>query len=669
MQMQKPCLISAYHWLGPRREEDVIFEDVFEWVDQRGSRSDLLAIWPAQRDSERKRVEAEDADAQAGEKQLVDAEEMKRRDKPTTMPTSGPTNQIPLRLYDCTDGILKDQETYLQETNNIVPPYLVVSQVWGEIKELMNIPTVDWGVPISDRRKWDVILGYCRREGVRWLWIDILCINQTRDSLEANREKALEIPKMSSYYREATACLVIPDRYESFSDWHKEVMGLHSEFAHSNVLDSDSTLRIWNSIEMLRSLIQDAWFGRVWTVQELLLPKKLVLFDGQVLEPSRILLALDWYHVIVRRGILRKPASGKDYPFVHPKGEIVLAAFGHGNMNDGLKKVLRQKGYIDLVHAVDQTRWKLSTKAEDRLFALYGLISEEEKVPVEISSDSQVVSTSGVAEGVAADTMVLRLKWKETMWKALSTGRVWPLLYDALDPNDVGKGMNWMPRITVPQDLWFGPLATDTIDYTNHHAVHVSDEGLHIAARKVGHVIGTSVLIGGGGGELNKAIACIWILMAKGFDIEPIMGLLKHVLAHPESVRDALPPGAVEVSQMALQIALNATSLQECFQIYEEAGLREKVVHHGGFCGWNRRILCLELEAQSRPLVCWAWIHASMQLDRENCWVLDVTSEPADSVQRWVVVNRVGPSAYSKIGTVCAHPVGLKDSFVRVVLD
>ena len=38
--------------------------------------------------------------------------------------------------------VLKNQRTYLEETQGVTPPYLIVSQVWGEIKEYLALPTV-----------------------------------------------------------------------------------------------------------------------------------------------------------------------------------------------------------------------------------------------------------------------------------------------------------------------------------------------------------------------------------------------------------------------------------------------------------------------------------------------------------------------------------------------
>ncbi|KAH7930475.1 hypothetical protein BV22DRAFT_65478 [Leucogyrophana mollusca] len=658
--------ISIYRWRRDTVEEDVLLKDTFKWVDQSGNKLDLLAIWPPRKDSQSVQIEVEDADAEVGEKAYVEAEDEKRKNKPDTSLITSPT--IPFRLFDCTDEILKDQDTYLQETNGVVPPYLVVSQVWGDIKEHLNIPSVEWGVPISNRAKWDAILDYCKREGTRWLWMDILCIDQAGDSFKANQEKAKEIPKMSSYYREATACLVIPEGYEAFSAAYKQVMDVYKAFANTGASIADNALEIWRSMEMMNVVMTDAWFSRLWTYQEFLLPKKHVLLDGQELDVDGIRLVIDWYHKILRNSSLQKPPEGKDYPFVKPGTELVIVGWSPEHMGYDLKDELQRRGHLDLIRVVDQTRRKRCAKDEDRLFALYGLVSDEEKVDVEVSSWSPSAHS---VTGVSADEATLRLKWKQTMLKVLTGGRVWPLFYNALDPDDMVQGTNWMPKATSPRDhsrgIWSGPIAFDTIHYKNHHTIQFADDGLHIAVRRVGRVVGASVNMGDGGGELNKAIACTWLLMAKGFDIDPIVEQFKYGLAHAD--RDAVPRDQVEGCQAALEAAVRARSLGECFVIFEEAQLRSKLVYGDTVSGWNRQILCLAVEGQNRPLVFMAWVHGSREPAKGKCWVFDVTSEPVGSVKRWLVANRNGPNTYTKIGTMYARPVGVKDSFVRVILD
>ncbi|KAH7915170.1 heterokaryon incompatibility protein-domain-containing protein [Hygrophoropsis aurantiaca] len=667
-----PYHVNVYHWRRDTSPEDVLLRDSFEWGDQYGRASELLAIWPPRKDSLAIQLDVEDAEAEAGEKAFVDAEDEMRKNIPETAVTASPT--IPFRLYDCSGRVLKNHEVYLKETDNVVPPYLVVSQVWGDIQEHLTIPSVEWGVPISNGAKWDAILEYCKREQIRWLWMDILCINQTQDSPIADQEKAKEIPKMTSYYREATGCLVIPERYEAFDKAYRKVMEVYSAFggAITGPLISDNALAIWSSMEMMNTVITDAWFSRIWTYQEFLLPKQHFLLDGQKLDVNAIRLIIDWYTKILRNKSLPKPSEGENYSFVAPGAELVLQNWTPEDIGYDVKEELDRRGHLDLMRVLRQTGRKKYTKDEDRLFALYGLISDDEKVAVEVSPWSPSMhNASGSGSVESPDKATLRLKWMQTMVKVLATGRVWPLLYNALDPDDITSGFHWMPRITTPSNhdrgVWLGPMYLDTLHHKNRHTIQVADDGLHIAVRRVGHIIGSSVNMGDGGGELNKAIACVWLLMAKGFDIDPIVEQFKYGLAHAD--RDAVPREEVEGTQMVLEAALRADSLGECFYIFEQAQLRSKLVYGDGVSSWHRRIVCMVVEGQHRPMVFMAWIHSTKTLEIGKCWVFDVTSEPLGSVKRWLIANRHGPNTYTKIGTMYACPVDMEDTFVRVILD
>ena len=90
----------------------------------------------------------------------------------------------PSRLFDCEAQVLKERETYLRETGNVVPSYYMVSHVWGNIKAFVSLPGVPWRVPISDSAKLEAVLEFCKRGHIKWLWFDILCLDQADEIKE-----------------------------------------------------------------------------------------------------------------------------------------------------------------------------------------------------------------------------------------------------------------------------------------------------------------------------------------------------------------------------------------------------------------------------------------------------------------------------------------------------
>ncbi|KAG1732155.1 hypothetical protein EDB19DRAFT_1735240 [Suillus lakei] len=577
--------------------------------------------------------------------------------------------KAPLRLYDCEHDVLKDQQTYLQETGHVIPPYLVVSQVWGEIKHKMILPTVEWPIAISDPTKWDMILGYCKADKrVKWMWMDAICINQS-DSPEADKEKAIEIPKMNHYYRGATACLMVPNDYLNFPLAHAELVDLSCNIMDANASVPDNASRIWESIAVLDAVIGDEWFWRVWTYQEFLLPNKHILPDGQELRVDLLRRLLDWYqyHKILRNGSLKKPQGGTDYDFIHPGKEWVISAprnWQTRNLRFQMKEELEQNGHVNLISLIWQISHKQSMYPVDRLLGLYGLLSDEEKVPISPSE----------ASGRSSSTAALESMWARVIAKAIMSGRVWPLLHDSPEP-DAADGRHWIPHITAPT-LWderfpgaaLAGLYPETIHHRNQEDMKITSDGLHIAVRFIGCILGTSINIGDGGGEMNKIIACTWFLTANGCNTDPIIQQLKHGLA----TSDMVPSEEIEGSQEALSAALHANSLDDCFELMEEMNFARKLTYGYEISGWNKRVLCFQIEGHRAPFVVLAWIHCSTPPKMGDCWIVDVTSEPAQTVHRWIVVNKVGPKIFRKIGTVRAwQPIGatINQSSVPIILD
>ncbi|KAH7905563.1 hypothetical protein BJ138DRAFT_1183587 [Hygrophoropsis aurantiaca] len=700
--------ISVYNWHHDTRADDITSTNAFDWTGQDGITARLLTVWGGDSDLAFD-VDADSTWAGNDDEMQESVSTSTTVDRDTTQQTESQTQynsyleHSPLRLYDTHAHRLKHRSTYLPETQGRTPPYIAVSHIWGPVPThtatdihtpTNHVPSVPWPVPLSDPAKWDAILGYCARAGVRWLWMDVICLNQhpmvdgTGAPTDAAREKAAEVPRMSAYFRGADACLVVPAGYTAFSDAYSEVTRVFAKFTGTGIdvgvganLSDDDALEIWESFEMMNVVIKDAWFARLWTYQEYLLPRAHVLLSGQVLDVDLIRRIIDWYHQLLRAGphMLTKPERGKDYEFVRPGSELVIVGWAPESMGYDLKQELEERDCIDLAKVMHQTRAKATARAEDRLFALYGLLSDAEKVPVAISSDS---NSPGAPSHTAGEAL-LRAKWTETMHKVLVSGRVWPLLYNAIDPDDISPGTRWMPKFTTPRDhsrgVWHGPLVPSTIPLTNRHPIRMAPTGaLHLAVRRIARVVGTSAAIGDGGGELNKIFACAWVLHAKGYDLSPIIAQFHYGLAHAD--RGAVRAEEVEGAQRAVGDALRAESLQACFGVVEQEGLRGKLVYGDGVSGWHRTVLCLDVdggaEGRRKPMVFLAWVHSSTEPLRGRCWVLDVTSEPVNSVTRWVVVNQStssssgGRGTYTKIGTMYAYAVGVpEDAFVRVTLD
>ncbi|KAE9392139.1 hypothetical protein BT96DRAFT_776069, partial [Gymnopus androsaceus JB14] len=94
--------------------------------------------------------------------------------------------------------------------------YCTVSHVWGTKPPVFKVAGIDWDVPISSKEKLIFILKACERRGYEYVWIDLLCINQTRHAPEQEEE----MQKMRQYYQKAHATIVFGSNWGAFaSQW------------------------------------------------------------------------------------------------------------------------------------------------------------------------------------------------------------------------------------------------------------------------------------------------------------------------------------------------------------------------------------------------------------------------------------------------------------------
>lgn len=345
--------------------------------------------------------------------------------------------------------ILKNQRTYLEETQGVTPPYLIVSQVWGETEEYLTLPTVAWPIPISEEKKWNAIRDYCKKKGIKWLWMDILCINQFM-SREAEAEKAVEIPKMSRYYRDAMACLVVPQNYETFSSAYSTIMYILFSIADTGASVKDHAELIWDALASFEMVLDDAWLWRGWTYQELLLPKKHVLLDGQELSIDDLERCFGWYFKVLRLEMLEKPRGGREYGWIYRDDTGLRMSMSKGwgplRMTWGLRTALQRDGYIDLLPAVMATSMRGYKLPADRLLGIYGLLKDEDRLTTLHEPDTQDATTvttgslskkspnsitssmspdqSSAHRSSSHENARLEWLWKRTMVKTMTQGRV-----------------------------------------------------------------------------------------------------------------------------------------------------------------------------------------------------------------------------------------------------
>ena len=158
--------------------------------------------------------------------------------------------------------------------------YIAVSHVWGTqqmfiASELGVLGGVDWKIPLSDPNKVSRLVDAMNHYGVEYCWWDILCMPQDKHD-----EINLEIPFMGDYYSGAYATIVLSDvEYNTLEDLDKWLKMAKDVNDKERSLTLEETEWI-NSHPNLLDTSKDQWFERVWTFQETVLSKLLVMVDA-----------------------------------------------------------------------------------------------------------------------------------------------------------------------------------------------------------------------------------------------------------------------------------------------------------------------------------------------------------------------------------------------------
>ena len=160
---------------------------------------------------------------------------------------------------------------------HIKQEYVIVTHVWEYYEKNLKEETIDSAGFIKDvitSSKYCNIKNIFIKHRVSNIWIDTLCIRQH----DAN-DKALEIPKMGEYYRNACFTALVPplEDYDSIYDaaLYLEQIWDERDINEDSIRDEENVVHmmgIWVHDEKLRSavvaFVYNKWFERVWTFQE-----------------------------------------------------------------------------------------------------------------------------------------------------------------------------------------------------------------------------------------------------------------------------------------------------------------------------------------------------------------------------------------------------------------
>jgi hypothetical protein len=274
--------------------------------------------------------------------------------------------------------------------------YPAISYVWGEPSDKKPIQCMNeiLMIPAS--------LHTCLKEMRMGLcWADAICINQS-DHPEALRERAQQVGMMGTIFSKASHVLVqLGEEPEGFLELCYVTKDL---FQH--VPDSMHP-RLWNSIESLEasahqaitSQILDAfddivsrpWFQRVWTLQEFVLARKLMMCLGRwevsydAFQATCLMIEQFYPYLNCRRSLERDVS----------KDLAVLWRCRHARMFlNNWRDTYKQEASIPLTEFIELSLYSDTTDVRDRLYGGYGILDCDmmQKIPVDYGISSKILS-------------------------------------------------------------------------------------------------------------------------------------------------------------------------------------------------------------------------------------------------------------------------------------
>jgi hypothetical protein len=213
-----------------------------------------------------------------------------------------------------------------------IPPYVILSHTWDQPEEEVTYQDLEDIERAQDKEGFRKIEGCCaqaRRDGFDWIWIDTCCINK-----ESSAELSEAINSMFHWYRDSHMC------YAFLSD------------VHSNATKMTEPLP--------RDFPSSRWFTRGWTLQELLAPHVLYMFNthweviGTKLSLASVLQSITGIPVDVLRGksvsecCVAEIMSWARYRRTTRVEDMAYSLLGLFNINMPLLYGEREKAFIRL---------------------------------------------------------------------------------------------------------------------------------------------------------------------------------------------------------------------------------------------------------------------------------------------------------------------------------
>lgn len=250
------------------------------------------------------------------------------------------------------------------------PPYEALSSVWGNADDLQLI-TIDGNAFRVTQNLYAALKHLLLPKGaVRVLWIDAICVNQGAEQGDL-AERSHQVRLMSRIFSGATGVVAYlgkpyPGLFEAMEFLTVAAGGQQS---HLDRLTQSENYDVPHLCRALISFFSQPWWGRIWTVQEPIVARK-VSFQFERLEIDSDMVRRGIYNIVTSR--IRAPFEFAELDLA--SGESLSTAF--------IKMSMLSLSYTgtSLLNALGAFQSRSSGDPRDKIYSLMGLFPDSDHV-------------------------------------------------------------------------------------------------------------------------------------------------------------------------------------------------------------------------------------------------------------------------------------------------
>lgn len=191
--------------------------------------------------------------------------------------------RLHIRLVDL--GIVPGQLLRVVDIDSRLPPYVALSYGWSRSRMMLtktNLHSLQEGIKPFEMQEWQAAIDLTRKLGVRYLWIDFLCVIQ-----DDPEERLATISNMPRIYSSCVCTLI-----EEGSDTTRSPLDQSIDCQPFSMFLNWSQPEHASSVEQCLQTPSWCWDSRSWTHQEHILSHKELFRNNGLFRPGLLLLGI-----------------------------------------------------------------------------------------------------------------------------------------------------------------------------------------------------------------------------------------------------------------------------------------------------------------------------------------------------------------------------------------